>query len=112
MQLRAQEPHRQKRDRDSDHESDRDESKRANIWAYDSKKNKFRQVTTFSFDVALEYSHVAWRGRVRASAGIGGTLPRAAVVRFDGELADMLASSFRDPLAVPHRVWALIAKAP
>jgi tricorn protease len=32
--------------------SDRDENKRANIWAYDTKKNKFRQITKFEdFDV-------------------------------------------------------------
>ena len=32
--------------------SDRDKNKRANIWAYDTKKEKFRQVTTFEdFDV-------------------------------------------------------------
>ena len=32
--------------------SDRDKNKRANIWAYDTKKDKFRQVTTFEeFDV-------------------------------------------------------------
>ena len=32
--------------------SDRDENKRANIWAYDTKRNKFRQITRFEqFDV-------------------------------------------------------------
>ncbi|HWW02162.1 MAG TPA: PDZ domain-containing protein [Candidatus Acidoferrum sp.] len=32
--------------------SDRDKNKRANIWAYDTKKDKFRQITTFEdFDV-------------------------------------------------------------
>jgi len=32
--------------------SDRDKNKRANIWAYDTKKNKLRQITTFEdFDV-------------------------------------------------------------
>ncbi len=32
--------------------SDRDKNKRGNIWAYDTKKEKFRQVTTFEeFDV-------------------------------------------------------------
>ncbi|HEV2211411.1 MAG TPA: PDZ domain-containing protein [Verrucomicrobiae bacterium] len=32
--------------------SDRDENKRANIWAYDTKRNKFRQITKFeNFDV-------------------------------------------------------------
>jgi tricorn protease len=32
--------------------SDRDKNKRANIWAYDTKKEKFRQITTFEdFDV-------------------------------------------------------------
>lgn len=81
-------------------------------WTVDVAAAGFRRIETFSFDVALEYSHEAWRGRVRASAGIAATLPRTAVDRFDAELTELLAASFPDPLAVPHRVWVLITRSP
>jgi SAM-dependent methyltransferase len=72
----------------------------------------FRDIETFSFDVSVPYSHEAWRGRVRASAGIGASLPPDAVARFNAELAKLLAERFREePLMVPHRIWALVCRA-
>jgi SAM-dependent methyltransferase len=71
----------------------------------------FRDIETFSFDLSVPYTHEAWRGRVRASAGIGASLPPDAVARFNAELAKLLAERFpHDPLAVPHRVWALVCR--
>jgi SAM-dependent methyltransferase len=73
----------------------------------------FEGLETFSFDQAVGYSHEAWRGRIRASAGVGASLPPAAVARFDRDLAALLAERFPDdPQAVPHRVFCLIARAP
>lgn len=73
----------------------------------------FRGITTFSYDVEVPYSHEAWRGRIRASAGVAASLPDAAVTRFDHELAAMLREQFpSDALSIPHRVWALVATAP
>lgn len=70
----------------------------------------FQGLRTFSFDLNVPYTHEAWRGRIRASAGIGPVLSPVAVTRFDAELAALLAADFPgDPLAVPHRVWAMIA---
>jgi SAM-dependent methyltransferase len=68
---------------------------------------------SFSFDVAVPYSHEAWRGRIRASAGVGATLPDDKVAAFDEAHAAMLAARFpEDPLAVPHRVFAAIGRKP
>ncbi len=73
----------------------------------------FRQLETFSFDLDQPYSHEAWRGRIRASAGVGGTLSPAAVEAFDVEHAAMLAHEFPDePLLAAHRCFALVARSP
>ncbi len=62
------------------------------------------------FDIDQMYSHEAWRGRVRASAGVGGSLNADAVAAFDNDLRDLLAREFpQDPLAIPHRCWAALA---
>ena len=82
-------------------------------WPTDVAVAGFGDIETFSFDEHTPYSHQAWRGRIRASAGIGASLTPDAVESFDGELAELLAQRFpEDPLAVPHRCFALICRAP
>jgi SAM-dependent methyltransferase len=82
-------------------------------WLADAAVAGFRDLETFSFDQAVRYSHEAWRGRVRASAGVGASLPADAVARFDRSLASVLAERFpTDPLEILHRVFALVARAP
>jgi SAM-dependent methyltransferase len=67
----------------------------------------FQALRTFSFDLEAPYSHEAWLGRIRASAGIGPVLSPEATQRFDDEHRAMLATRFPDkPLRTPHRVWA------
>ncbi len=80
-------------------------------WTLDARAAGFEDLETFSFDLDLDYSHEAWRGRIRASAGVGGTLDAASVARFDAQLAEAL-EDLPAKLAVPHRVWALLARAP
>jgi SAM-dependent methyltransferase len=73
----------------------------------------FREIESFSYDVAVPYTHEAWRGRIRASAGVGATLPEDEVLAFDQELASLLAARFPPPdLQIPHRVFAVVARAP
>lgn len=73
----------------------------------------FRRLETFSFDLDVAYTHEAWRGRMRASAAGGASLPPNAAAAFDRELEALLAENFpQDPLAVLHRVFAAIGKAP
>jgi len=82
-------------------------------WLKDVAEAGFADLRTWSFDLDVPYSHADWRGRIRASAGIGATLDAAKVQRFDAELADMLAARHAaEPMAVPHRVWVLSAVAP
>ena len=77
-------------------------------WLADLALAGFKDLETFSFDLDVPYRHDAWRGRIRASAGVGASLDEAAVRRFDDEHGAMLADRFPDePLAVPHRCWAV-----
>jgi SAM-dependent methyltransferase len=83
------------------------------MWLRDVAVADFRNLEIFSFDVPVAYSHEAWRGRIRASAGVAASLPPDQVARFDAELDSLLRQRFAaDPLEVPHRVFALIARAP
>lgn len=82
-------------------------------WAKGMAEAGFQGIETFSFDVEQPYSHDAWRGRIRASAPIGGTLAPDAVAVFDQAHGAMLAQAFpQDPLLIPHRCWAVTAISP
>jgi SAM-dependent methyltransferase len=82
-------------------------------WLRDLQEGGFQNIETFSFDLDVPYSHEAWRGRIRASAGVGASLQPDQVARFDDELRVTLAARFpSDPLAVFHRVFAVIATSP
>lgn len=80
-------------------------------WARDVADAGFGGIETFSYDEDVRYSHEAWRGRIRASAGVAASLARAEVEQFDARLRAMLKERFRSaPLTVPHRIWALVAR--
>lgn len=82
-------------------------------WLADMALAGFRRLETFSFDLDVPYSHEAWCGRIRASAGVGASLSPDGVAAFDRELQALLAEKFpQEPLAVLHRVFAAIGKAP
>ena len=67
----------------------------------------------FAVDYDIPYSQEAWRGRIRASAGVSASLAADAVAAFDAEHAAMLARDFRDdPMQVPHRVVATWGRKP
>lgn len=73
----------------------------------------FRDLESFSFDIDQPYTHEAWRGRIRASAGVGASLDPEAVARFDADHAKLLAERFpEEPVLAPHRVFALIGRKP
>lgn len=80
-------------------------------WLNDVAEGGFDALETFSFDVQVAYTHEAWRGRIRASAGIGASLSAETVALFDAHLEDELKRHWpSEPLLVPHRVWALKAE--
>jgi len=80
-------------------------------WAEDLSAVGLAIVDRFQFDFAVPYTHEAWRGRIRASAGVSASLAPAAVDAFDREHAALLRMRFpQEPLAVPHRVLAIVAR--
>jgi SAM-dependent methyltransferase len=82
-------------------------------WLTDLGQAGFAGIETFSFDVDVPYTPEAWRGRIRASAGVGASLSADAVARFDRELAELLGDRFPgSSLQIPHRVFAVTAVRP
>lgn len=82
-------------------------------WFRDVADAGFTTLESFTFDVTVPYTHEAWRGRIRANARVGASLPAAAVTRFDTQLAALLAERFpQEPLSIPHRIFALVATRP
>jgi hypothetical protein len=70
----------------------------------------FSKVETFSYDLDIPYTAEGWRGRIRASAGIGASLAPAEIEAFDAEHARLLDGSFPgDLLEIPHRVFTIVA---
>ncbi len=67
----------------------------------------FTEVESFSYVVDIDFSHEAWRGRIRTCNGVGSALDDEAVERFDADLAELLAEQFPGTLSIPHRVFAV-----
>lgn len=82
-------------------------------WATDLWVAGFRELGFAGFDHEAVYAREDWRGRIRASAGVGGAMDPGAVERFDAELGALLDARFPGAeLAVPHRVFAIWARRP
>jgi hypothetical protein len=82
-------------------------------WLRDLGENGYCDLETFSYDVEVPYTPEDWRGRIRASSGVGASLPDQQIEDFDHELAVMLGNDFPgEVLNIPHRVFAVIASPP
>jgi len=89
-------------------------------WLRDLGEAGFLDIQTFSFDVDVPYTHEAWRGRIRASAGVGASLSDEDVSKFDSELKSMLEAreqveagretGLHPILNIPHRVFVVHAR--
>ncbi len=68
----------------------------------------FTGIESFTVDFDIPYSRDAWRGRLRASAAISGSLPADRVPAVDQDLAAMLARDYpQEPLQVAHCLSAV-----
>ena len=80
------------------------------LWFADLEQAGYRDIESFTFDLAVPYTHEAWLGRIRASAGVGASLPPDAVARFDADHKAMLERDFPgDIIDMPHRVFVIHA---
>jgi hypothetical protein len=80
-------------------------------WLRDLGEAGYQDIQTFSYDHCVPYTPEGWRGRIRASAGVGASLGAEQVAVFDNELAALLRENFPvEILQVPHRVFTVIAK--
>jgi len=88
-------------------------------WFRDLGEAGFANIRSFSFDLDVPYAVDAWRGRIRASSGVGASLSDEEVGRFDAELKSLLEGveqvEFKSEagsylaLAIPHRVFVIHA---
>lgn len=82
-------------------------------WLHDVRATGFTDIETFSFDAMLRFTHEAWRGRIRASAGVTASLAPGKASRFDVKLRTLLLDRFpEEPLIVPHCCWAVVCRRP
>jgi hypothetical protein len=81
-------------------------------WSKDVAIAGFEDIETFTFDVFVPHTHERWRGRLKASASVGGSMNPRAIERFDADLARLLRARFpEEPLMVRHRVFAVVCVA-
>lgn len=82
-------------------------------WFADLEAAGFTKIESFSFDVDVSYTHEAWLGRIRASAGVGASLSPESVARFDRAHQELLGKEFQEnPLTIPHRAFTVFGQAP
>lgn len=75
-------------------------------WFRHLNEGGFSDICSFSYQETVNYSHEAWLGRIRASAGVGGSLSEEEVVAFDEAHKQMLEIHFpEDLLSIPHQVF-------
>jgi SAM-dependent methyltransferase len=79
-------------------------------WTGDLVAAGFNRWEAFAYIEPIAYTHEGWRGRVRASQGVGPVMDRRNLGAFDREMAKMLSSKFpNDPMTVDHRISAIVA---
>jgi SAM-dependent methyltransferase len=81
------------------------------LWLRDLGEAGFVEIESFTYDLDVPYEHEAWRGRIRASAGVGASLSQRTVFKFDKALERMLKERFPQPtLQIHHRIFTVIAR--
>jgi SAM-dependent methyltransferase len=67
----------------------------------------FRDITSFSYDLEVLFTHEGWRGRIRACNGVAASLSPKEVQTFDRALAAHLEKRWPGELSVLHRVFVV-----
>jgi SAM-dependent methyltransferase len=81
-------------------------------WSRQLGMTGFGDIQEATFNVEVEVEPAVWRRRIRASAGVGGVLPRGMADALDRDLEARLAEEFPGPmLHILHKVFYLVASA-
>lgn len=76
-------------------------------------KGRLQVQMMFYEDVAVPFTRESWRGRIRASRGIGATLAPQEVAAFDRDLSAIMDDlGLGESFTVPHRLDAHVFSAP
>ena len=67
-------------------------------------REHFNLRTFHVMEAPLQFTREAWRGRIRASRGIGASLPAEAVDKFDAEHRTLLEAIAPDTFTVLHQM--------
>lgn len=79
-------------------------------WAMQLSEAGLGNIESYTFTKKRYYKHDDWCGRVRATAGIAGSLPPDEVDAFEKALKKMLKENFpEENLCVTHRCFTLMA---
>lgn len=80
-------------------------------WTRELVRAGFHEWQVFAFTCALTYTREGWKGRVRASAGVGPVMDAQTLGRFDAAMNVMLADELgpAESFPVGHKVFALVA---
>lgn len=80
-------------------------------WFRHLSEGGFQNIQSYSYDEDVLYTHEGWRGRIRASAGVGGSLTPEKIAEFDQNHAEILQREFPEQsLSIPHRVFVVHGK--
>jgi ubiquinone/menaquinone biosynthesis C-methylase UbiE len=80
-------------------------------WIEEVYKVGFSNIETFTFDITTIFTHDEWRGRMRTSTEIGGSLSKEEVLLFDNDLENLLKSNFSGTmLEIPHRMFSIVCE--
>jgi len=71
------------------------------LWLNDD----FKLNTYHSFRLSVNFTRESWRGRIRSCRGIGASLSKEEVGRFDSEHDQMLKKIVPECFAVEHEAW-------
>lgn len=77
-------------------------------WLTQVASSNFNNIETFTFDLYIKYNQEQWRGRIRASAGVGASLSQDKITKFDNQLKTLLQNKYANVIEIPHRVFCLI----
>ena len=79
----------------------------------DLESGGFHDIRSNHREIDTRYTKEAWRGRIRASAGVGASMTPEQVGTFDTELSDALDKFTSDDLiSTPHAIYIAVGRKP